>query len=402
MRKKIFGIVFILIGYLLLETVSWRGLLYLHKAYNLRYTPVDVLVDDNKKALADLLKNKMRYNIFSPELGWTIKENGEKSSYRANACGFRSSKEYSFVPPSNILRIACFGDSFTHGDDVQNDATWETWLENSSTNLEVLNFGVQGYGLDQAYLRYLKDGTAFQPHIVFIGYMTENISRNVNLFRPFYYPRTNIPLFKPRFVIRDGKLVLLPNPITQLSDYQELLNHPRKTLSRIGRNDYFYKNRYKSGPFDFSPFVRLIKMTINNVRSSSQYGIFQNSRYNKNSEALAVTTKLFDEFHQAALRNGSLPIILIFPRIQDVEVYRGTGEKLYAPLLAYLDAAGYDYIDCVEAFSNPDPKIDIDAWFVRGSHYTPYGNKFIADHISSYLYEQGLTNAQTAIQKTIP
>jgi len=37
--------------------------------------------------------------------------------------------------------------------------------------LEVLNFGVPGYGLGQSYLRYLKDGLKFSPDIIFFNYL---------------------------------------------------------------------------------------------------------------------------------------------------------------------------------------------------------------------------------------
>ena len=41
-------------------------------------------------------------------------------------------------------------------------------------------------GWTKSFLRYLKVGTTYNPDIVFIGYMSENIARNVNIFRPFY------------------------------------------------------------------------------------------------------------------------------------------------------------------------------------------------------------------------
>ena len=69
--------------------------------------------------------------------------------------------------------------------------------------VELLNYGVPAYGLDQAYLRYLKVGAQYHPNIVFIGYMTENFERDVNVFRPFYgngYP--DWIFSKPRFRLR--------------------------------------------------------------------------------------------------------------------------------------------------------------------------------------------------------
>jgi hypothetical protein len=74
--------------------------------------------------------------------------------YVSNSAGIRSNREYNLIAPPGVTRIVAFGDSFTHGDEVPNQETWEYLLEQSRDEVEVMNFGVQGYGADQAYLRY--------------------------------------------------------------------------------------------------------------------------------------------------------------------------------------------------------------------------------------------------------
>lgn len=114
-------------------------------------------------------------------------------------------------------------------------------MESYGPNIEALNFGVGAFGLDQAYLRYLEDGIQYNSHIVLIGFMPDNIYRNVNTYRPFLNSRTRMPLAKPRFVIRDGRLSLVPNPMQTLNDYNMLLSNPRDVLSEIGIHDHYYK-----------------------------------------------------------------------------------------------------------------------------------------------------------------
>ena len=58
-------------------------------------------------------------------------------------------------------------------------------MESYGSHIEALNFGVGGFGLDQAYLRYLEDGIQYNSHIVLIGFMSENIYRNVIPIVPF-------------------------------------------------------------------------------------------------------------------------------------------------------------------------------------------------------------------------
>ena len=237
------------------------------------------------------------YLSFSPTLGWNIKPNGSLGLYQANSSGFRSSKEYALTPPPGVLWVSTFGDSFTHGDDVKNEDTWQAKMEQFGLNLEVLNFGVGAFGLDQAYLRYLEDGPRYHPHIVLMGFMTENIFRIVNTYRPFYFTQTGTPLTKPRFITREDNLVLIPNPMPSLQDYEKLLLHPKEVLSEMGIHDFYYQRRYTSSIFDWSPTVRLAKITVHEVKNiSPEEEIINRSRYryNEQSEAFKVTKKVFD------------------------------------------------------------------------------------------------------------
>ncbi|MCZ6593914.1 MAG: SGNH/GDSL hydrolase family protein [Bacteroidetes bacterium] len=133
----------------------------------------------------------------------------------------RSLREYSFEIPQGITRIAVFGDSFTECVDVRNEEAWPYLIEKSCENYEVLNFGVRAYGTDQSLLRYRRDARIFNPKIVLIGFMIENIRRNVNRYRPFYEHNTGGLGVKPRFLTKGDSLVLLPNPITSSRKLQK-------------------------------------------------------------------------------------------------------------------------------------------------------------------------------------
>src|SRR5690606_2816732 len=100
------------------------------------------------------------------------------------------------------------GDSFTFGDEVGDDDTWAVALERALAEhgiaAEVLNFGVNGYGTDQAYLRWRRDGRRFAPDVVVYGFQPENALRNLNVFRALYFAATDMPLQKPRFLLEGG------------------------------------------------------------------------------------------------------------------------------------------------------------------------------------------------------
>lgn len=388
MKKFSYCTILVIISYCFIELFSYGGLLFLNKYRHVRYEPADVISTKQSHILNNFIEQKNKYLSFSPLLGWSIKKNGKSKLYQANSSGIRSNREYALTPPRGIRRVSTFGNSFTHCDDVKNSETWQAIMESYDSNIEVLNFGVGGFGLDQAYLRYLEDGRQYKSQIVLIGFMSENIYRDVNTYRPFYFSKTGIPLSKPRFVINAEKLSLIPNPMQRLDDYKRLLLHPKDVLSQIGINDFYYKNRYKSNMLDWSPTVRLTKILIQtNIRKLLNENIIVNGQYNENSEAFRVTKKIFDEFYNECVKNKSIPIILLFPNINDIILYQTNKASAYtySPLLSYFDSAGYRYIDLIHAFNNTNAK---DICGVTG-HYSPLANKIVAKYILNYLNKMG-------------
>lgn len=378
MRKAWAGIA---LAFLALELSAFAVLFLLKTARHIEYTPVAVtaIPDEHRRDLEDLLAGKTDYIVHSPALGWTIKSNGSSDLYQANSKGIRARREYSLMPPKASLRIGTFGDSFTHGIDVKNEDTWQEIMMTSHPNLEVLNFGVGGYGLDQAFLRYQQEGVAYRTHVVLIGYMSENIYRHVNVYRPFYHPGTGAALTKPRYVIEGDRLVLIPNPLRDLSQYRELLANPGRVLPSLGTRDYHFQTKYRAGPFDVLPSVRLFKM----ARWLTRREIVRDGYYDVDSEAFKVTTRIFDEFVGAARRNGSVPVILVFPSNADIRRHRKDGNRQYTPLLAHFRSRGYKYIDLLDGFATYGAGIPIDQ--LSAGHYTPLGNRLVARHVWQYL-----------------
>ena len=175
--------------------------------------------------------------VYDADLGWDFKPDSLRQGgiFTVNSAGMRATREYDRTPADDALRIALFGDSFTAGDDVRDGETWghrlESRLVEAGMRAEVLNFGVSGYGMDQAYLRWRKTGADYQPDIVIFGLQPENLKRNVNVFRQALNPRPGaLPFSKPRFVLDGGDLQLINSPAIpprQLLDvYADFANHP--------------------------------------------------------------------------------------------------------------------------------------------------------------------------------
>jgi len=73
-----------------------------------------------------------------------------------NSLGFRQHGEFSKNKPEGIIRIGFFGDSFTENLRIASQYSFteplDYLLNKTGSKYEVMNFGTDGYGADQAYL----------------------------------------------------------------------------------------------------------------------------------------------------------------------------------------------------------------------------------------------------------
>ena len=135
-----------------------------------------------EKSLDALIKLRLSYAMYfvqgkksfinhvDGDLGYSLGKDKDTGLYQTNRQGFRANREYSLFPDDAHLRMVTLGDSFVFCDGERNADTWPFILEGLSDHLEVLNFGVPGYGLGQSYLRYLKYAREYHPDIVFVNY----------------------------------------------------------------------------------------------------------------------------------------------------------------------------------------------------------------------------------------
>ena len=73
--------------------------------------------------------------------------------------------------------------------------------------------------MDQALLRWKKNGKPLKPHLVLFGFQHSNIKRNMNIIRMFYSPNTDVIFSKPRFILVPGNnLSLLNTPTVRPED----------------------------------------------------------------------------------------------------------------------------------------------------------------------------------------
>ncbi len=151
--------------------------------------------------------DEFRGYVLTPRIeGWYRKE-GE-SYVRINSDGLRDT-EHSKQKPANTLRIAVIGDSYAEALQVPlENAFWklaENRLQQCSAlggkTVEVINFGVSGYGTAQELITLQKQVWEYSPDVVLLAFTTNNdVTDNVLALKK----TDEIPYF----VYRDNKLEL--------------------------------------------------------------------------------------------------------------------------------------------------------------------------------------------------
>ncbi len=409
-RRAVFWLALCSLVWFAVELVAFSGLELLDKLKGIRYEPVRFeLTERNRRLVQRLIDDKAGQRTLSSTLGWTNKPGTRKKidvdparfSYTItiNEQGLRGARTYPLNPDRDRVRILAFGDSFTFGAEVNGKDSWTESLSRFAPQVEVLNFGVPGFALDQALLRYEEEGKHFNPRIVLMGFMTENLRRHVNVYRPFLY-RDGLPAAKPRFLLAGGSLELLPNPLPTPDHYRQLLDRESEVIALLGKHDQHYLMDYREGRFDVLPSVRLLKILRRNLRENrAADSVMLDDRFNPRSEAFQVTARLFERFSTAVINNGSKPVAVIFPHGDDIRNYRTDQSKSYTPLMEHLDRQEIEYIDVMDAFARAGRTHPPRDFLGPGGHYSPLGNMVVAHQLWKYLEARNLLNGPPALTR---
>lgn len=351
--------------------------------------PADLLPLRLDRAGLERIAAHDTYIAFDQTLGWTVSPSTSRAAnsatYTSNAAGMRATREYELPPPETGPRLAAFGDSFTHCDDVENDECWTAQLEAEVPGAEVLNFGVSGYAPDQAWLRYQQEGRAYRPCTVLIGFMVENVHRMVNRFRPFYQPDTGITLGKPRYLMNGDGVKLLPLPARSPLDYAD----PAWVERELGPHDFwYYPGLFAGDLFDYSQFVRLgrtvaYQRKFEKLREDNEDASDIGWAYQPGSEGFELASRVLIQFARQVEADGATPVVLIFGRKSDVSALKNNDKKVYEPLLQRLNRADVSTIDLTERLFQESRRTGVERLIDK--HYRARGNAVVADGLSRRL-----------------
>lgn len=179
--------------------------------------------------IGKILRPGIRRVLEHPEWG--------KYVLQANNCGFRNNHDFTHAKQKQ--RILIFGDSNVFGNGVSNEMRFPDILENFIPGIEIYNFAMEGFALDQQYLCYQEIGCQFEHDLIISAPAIETIRKLTAHYEiTLDENRVQKCFARPYFDFESGKLVRgnIPLPSGYIDDIEKL---PKTEREKIHRSNSF-------------------------------------------------------------------------------------------------------------------------------------------------------------------
>jgi hypothetical protein len=245
---------------------------------------------------------------------------------------------------SNYPCASVYGASFVWGGEIP---LADGWVEQLSRKLGcwVANYGVPGYGTDQAYVRFQRMKQDQAP-VTMLGFSPEHIMLNVNQYRGFMGYGPSPTGIKGRFILDgEGRLEWIHRPRISEKEFVEFLRDPANLLP----HEYLLPDT-PDGPvtlrFPYTLTVaRVALMPRLRVRFTGRPSWADFYRAGHRSGGLALTAAIVEAFVREAERRDKRALIVVLPGASNFRAEAKFGQPEYAPLMAALAAKNIDVFD---------------------------------------------------------
>lgn len=351
------------------------------------------LMHDQSQRLRTLLSDAARHQMLrlDPELGWRYAPGTSGDTISVNGDGQRSVGAGPVDFSRQRIVLSAWGDSFIFCTEVRDEDCWLARLQLRNPGILVRNFGVGGYGTDQALLRFRRTVDSFPPDIAILGFTEDDLRRLVNGYRRFV-DNDEAPLFKPRFRVLGESLRLVPNPAADEAFLRRVLADPL-AVRAVGVGDPHYNALlYETFLTDYSATARALVALLHRVQlryvDAERIWDFR-GRVRPQSEAFKLQMAIFEAFVNEARAKGIAPLILLLPSRARLEVAL-TGET--SPIQSLLDSMAVrsmPFYDLAPAFVAEARRAGVDRLFAAGGHYSKQGNSVVA-LVADSLFRAGV------------
>jgi hypothetical protein len=245
------------------RAIFWTALLAIPLAafelFSFTLTGLQPDLFDRREAFLSRLRpedfESFKRQAASNTLGW---DNFAEQTRRLKNCiGVEISYSYDqdrlrvhSAAPARDAVVLVAGDSYTHGDEVADSESFPASLERI-LQVPVANFGVGGYGPDQALLKLEGLIDRFpRTRVVVLAIVYENVRRMVNSYRPVYFQDTGIQFGLKPYVL-DGEFHgLIGND--PFRDFQSMV-----AAANVGFDTDFWRRARARFPYSAAVFQSL-------------------------------------------------------------------------------------------------------------------------------------------------
>jgi hypothetical protein len=321
-----------------------------------------------------------------PLLGWPAKKTDE------NGLGLIESRPIPTYPTPGHECVSLYGDSFTYGDEVAHSEAWSNVLS-SKLKCRVGNYGIGGYGTDQAYLRFLNN-VHDSARVVILGIFPENVLRNVNRYRYLLDARTVFSL-KPRFVLEHDRLRLIEMPAWNQEEFLVATESPENAFEHEA---FLPDSEYGPVSLSFPYSWKAVKLLLSDRARSAILGhtsweVFY--RDDHPTQALRITSEIADLFAKTSQSRGKVPLLLIYPTPRSFKQFKETGRVITRPLIENLERRRIPYLDLHAGFGK---RVEKPGFFCDlltqpakcAGHFNSEGNAMVSDIVYEHLVKTNL------------
>ena len=253
--------------------------------------------------------------------------------------------------------------ALTPDEDASSDPAGDVFALRDELNdrFETVNIGLSGYGVDQIYLRYLRDGITIEHSIHVFAFVQADLDR---------MGRSHVVRYgKPVLKLDHGVLVAENVPVPRF----------RWWVSRVVE-----RAEFRSIDFVRRVFARLFPRKAARANATESIG--------------PVASKVFQTVQQLSAEKNIVSVFVYLPAEGDI----GTDIAWRHWVVATMNTLALPFVDLTPALrSLPAPRVAtffIPKWMRAAGHYTEAGNEWVAEVLYNYLME--IPRIQTLLAAT--
>jgi hypothetical protein len=322
--------------------------------------------------------SRASHTQYDPELGWVNIPNFFKRDYynpgvyiKTNSRGFRNEGEFDVQIPANKLRVICSGDSFAFGTGVDNEHTWCQQLASLDHRLQTVNMGEPGYGVDQAYLWYTREGARLDHDVHILAVIADDFVR--------MQQDTQVGYGKPVVKLQGDRLIATNVPVPTT----------RSFLPRLTYADLL---------FEFRSF-QVLRGILHKVRLTAPSNLSMPTDAERQ-----VARRIITVLQAINKQKNSVLVLVYFPTREEVtasEDQHGTWQDFLPEEAGKRGIAFISFLKEIRKL----PISEVDRLFIpegyqyfsmAAGHFTDYGNEYVAGKLYQFLAKNPEVSAKLA------